>query len=130
MGYTGFDSILESNANTSELTSDTTLADSNSGMTYMVTGQSDIAITLPATAVGYYFKVVNAELEGTGARQLLSIDPNANDCIFGGEMTNVDNKDLVNTSETSHYGDCVELVADGVSGYYITRLVGTWAKET
>lgn len=130
MGYTGFDSVLESNANTSELTSDTTLAANNSGMTYMVTGVSDIAITLPATAVGYYFRIVNAEPEKTGARKLLSINPQAADCIFGGEMTNVDNKDLINTSETSHYGDCVELVADGVSGYYITRLVGTWAKET
>lgn len=130
MGFTKFDSILESNSNTSSITTDTTLTSVMSGMTYMVSGTSDIVITLPATGTGgFHFRIVNAEEETTGARQLLSVSPAAADAIFGCEMTKVDNKDLVNTSETSHYGDMVELAADGASGYFITRLIGTWAKE-
>lgn len=131
MGFTKFDSILESNSNTSSITTDTTLTSVMSGMTYMVAGTSDITITLPATGSGgFHFRIVNAEEETTGTRNKLSVSPQAADAIFGCEMTKVDNKDLINTSSTSHYGDMVELAADGTSGYFITRLIGTWAKES
>jgi hypothetical protein len=131
MGYTQFDSILESNSNTSSITTDTTLTSTGSGMTYMVAGTSDITITLPATGTGgFHFRIVNAEEETTGTRNKLSVSPAVNDAIFGCELAKADNKDLINTSSTSHYGDMVELAADGASGYFITRLIGTWAKES
>lgn len=59
----------------------------------------------------------------------LSISPAAADAIHGNGLTSVDNKDLINTGATDREGDMVELVADGVDGWFIVSVNGTWAKE-
>jgi hypothetical protein len=75
-------------------------------------------ITLPATVVGtvYLIRVAKAGITVT-------ISPNASDKIAGGGFTPVDDKDIVFTNQPA--GSFVELTADGVNGYMVSRLLGT-----
>ncbi len=86
-----------------------------------------VVITLPATAAGLTVIVENA---GADAAVGLSISPNASDKIQGAGLTAADNKDIVNTKATAKKGDRVVLVGDGVDGWFIQQIVGTWARET
>ena len=83
-------------------------------------------ITLPATVVGYNYTIVNDMEDG---ECLVTISPNANDYICGAELTQVDNKDLLNTKATAKKGDFVQLLGDGANGWMIVAIGGTWAKE-
>ncbi len=83
-------------------------------------------ITLPATVVGLSYTFVNAGADGA---VLIKISPNSSDYIAGANLTKVDNKALLNTKTTAKKGDMVTIVGDGVNGWYITELSGTWAKE-
>ncbi|MEX2031634.1 MAG: hypothetical protein WEA81_02090 [Dehalococcoidia bacterium] len=104
-----------------------TVLASESG-TVFVAVAADLVFTLPATAAGlrYTFALGPA---GLSAGAGLSISPAAADAIHGNGLTSVDNKDLINTGATDREGDMVELVADGVDGWFIVSVNGTWAKE-
>jgi hypothetical protein len=52
------------------------------------------------------------------------------DLIRGNGITPADNKDLICTQATSRIGDSCTIVGDGVDGWYITAITGTWARET
>jgi len=89
----------------------------------------DAVFTLPAASaatkgVWYEFEC-GALSTGTG----LSISPAAADHIRGNGLTSVDNKDLINTGATDRLGDSVDLYCDGVDGWVISGIVGTFAKE-
>lgn len=87
----------------------------------------DAVITLPSTAAGLTYTFINGALSsGTG----LSISPAAADNIISTGLTAVDNKDLINSGATDVVGDCVTLVGDGVDGWIVTNMRGTWAKES
>jgi hypothetical protein len=58
-----------------------------------------------------------------------SVSPAAADAIHGGGLTSVDDKDLINTAASDAEGDTVTIIGDGVDGWWITSIVGTWAKE-
>lgn len=92
-------------------------------------GAADLVFTLPATAPGlrYTFVVTAAGLSsGTG----LSISPNASDKIMGNGFTSADDKDAINTGATDREGDLIEVTADAAGlGWYITRVIGTWARQ-
>lgn len=92
-------------------------------------GVADAVFTLPAVAAanqGVTFEFECGEVStGTG----LSISPAAADHIRGNGLTSVDDKDLINTGATDRLGDAVRLYSDGVDGWVITDIVGTWAKE-
>lgn len=83
-------------------------------------------ITLPATVVGYSYTIRNGGADGAVA---VTVSPNANDKIMGNGYTSEDNKDAVNTKTTAKKGDYIKLVGDGVNGWMITEVVGTWAKQ-
>jgi hypothetical protein len=83
------------------------------------------AITLPAVE-GMKFRVVNAGAYGT---VLVTIDPNANDGIKGPDLTNTDNKDLLNTKATAQRGDMVDIEYADATGWCVAKMIGTWAKE-
>lgn len=103
------------------------LAAADSGKTYLVTG-ADQTFTLPATVEGleYTFILAAAGLSaGTG----LSISPNAADAIHGAGLTSVDDKDLILAGGGDAEGDTVTIRADGVDGWYITSVFGTWSKQ-
>ena len=87
-----------------------------------------VVITLPSTAVGLYYTFVNAgATDGTVG---FSISPAAIDLIKGCDLAPTDDEDIINTAATAKHGDRVSLVADGVNGWMITEMSGTWAEET
>jgi hypothetical protein len=93
---------------------------------FLVTSADKIA-TLPATIAGLRvtFTLAAAGLSaGTG----LQIAPNAADKIMGNGLTSADNKALILTGATDREGDSVTLVGDGVDGWYIAAITGTWAR--
>lgn len=83
-------------------------------------------ITLPATVVGLVYEFVNAGADGAVA---ITLSPNASDKIMGPDIAGVDNKDLINTKATARKGDRVKLFGDGVNGWFVMEMVGTWAAE-
>lgn len=92
-------------------------------------GAVDAVFTLPAVAtankgVWYEFEC-GALSSGTG----LSISPAAADHIRGNGLTSVDNKDLINSGASDRLGDMVRIYSDGVDGWVIEAIIGTWAKE-
>lgn len=104
-----------------------TLTAAQSGQKFV--GAVDAVFTLPAAAAGtkgvWYEFETGALSAGTG----LSISPAAADHIRGNGLTSVDNKDLINTGATDRLGDSVRLYCDGVDGWVIESVIGTWAKE-
>ncbi|MEK9644299.1 MAG: hypothetical protein VW547_02015 [Alphaproteobacteria bacterium] len=62
---------------------------------------------------------------GTGA----SLSPDADDKFQGTGLTAADNKDLINTQATEAVGDTAEVVCDNDTGWRVTNLIGTWARE-
>ncbi len=100
-----------------------TLTAADSGrVTYVDTDA--FTLTLPATVVGYTYTIVNAGLDGA---VLVTLSPNVNDKIVGGGLTGSNDGDLTNTKITAKRGDYVTLIADGVNGWFIQALRGTWA---
>lgn len=104
-----------------------TLKINQSGQLFI--GAVDAVFTLPAASastkgmIGRF--MCGADSSGTG----LSISPNASDHIRGNGFTSVDDKDLINSGGSDRVGDYVEIVCDGVDGWVITSIIGTWAKE-
>lgn len=85
-------------------------------------------LTLPATAVGLEFGLVNIGADGTAG---IAVDFNASDKSLGGcgIAAGGDGKKLTNTKATAKRGDFLLLRADGTDGYYIIAYRGTWAIE-
>lgn len=92
-------------------------------------GAVDAVFTLPAAAAatkGVWYEFETGALSaGTG----LSVSPAAADHIRGNGLTAVDDKDLINTGATDRLGDSVRLYCDGVDGWVIEAVIGTWAKQ-
>lgn len=103
---------------------DVTLTAANSGTTYIVDAV-DLTFSLPATVAGLSFTFCVATLSSNTG---LLISPVAADAIHGGGLTSTDNQDLKNTAATDAEGDMVSIVGDGVDGWFITSIQGTWAK--
>lgn len=102
-------------------------------------GTADIVATLPPVSqenkgMIVRFNVLTAGLSsGTG----FSISPDANDGIrgkvtqgTGAALSGVDNKDLINTGSGDISGDGVSLMSDGVDGWQVIGMLGTWASES
>lgn len=79
-------------------------------------------ITLPATVVGTTY-LIRVGAEGV----TVNVSPNASDKIMGNGFTSADNKDLIFTSQPA--GSYVQLIADGVNGYFVQRVSGTATRE-
>lgn len=85
-----------------------------------------VVITLPGTIAGATYEFVNAGADGAVG---FSLSPNAADRIFGAGLTSADDKDLINTKATAKKGDMVRLVGDGLNGWGVQAMTGTWARE-
>lgn len=92
-------------------------------------GLVDAVFTLPAAAAGTEGVWYEFETGALSAGVGLSLSPNAADHIRGNGLTSVDNKDLINTGATDRLGDSVRIYCDGVDGWVIEEIIGTWAKE-
>lgn len=96
-----------------------------------------ITVTLPATAAANTFRIRNGGVPassgigsatGSDFSVLVTVAPNASDKIQGNSITAADNKALLNTKATAHVGDEVQLIGDGIDGYNIAYIKGTWAR--
>lgn len=130
--YTGADGRTQV-----DVTENKTLALSDQGVIQNVITDG-ITVTLPATAAGNAFTVRNGGVpasSGLGAASgsdfscLVTIAPNASDKIQGIQFTAADNKALLNTKATAKVGDEVMLIGDGIDGYNVNRIKGTWARQ-
>lgn len=107
-------------------TSSYTLTAADSGKVFLANGAATVVFTLPPTAVGLEFTVSVGTLPtGVGT----SLSPNASDMITGNGFTPADDKDAINTAASDRLGDMITVVGDGVAGWIITAVNGTWARE-
>lgn len=104
---------------------DYTVLATESGTVFLA-GAVDLKFTLPATQAGLRYTFITHTVSATTG---LQISPAAADAIMGAGLTSVDDKDLINTAATDAEGDSVTLVGDGVDGWWIESINGTWAKE-
>lgn len=117
--------LLSARQQTETVAANKTLDEGDNGVIQMVTVDA-VVITLPATVVGYQYTIVNAAPDGTA---LVSISPAATDKIMGNGFTSADDKDARNTKATAKRGDMMRLVGDGVNGWMVAEVRGTWARE-
>jgi len=110
----------------------TKAASANAGVTetgvcYDCTADN-VIITLPATAVGLEFTIMNTASDGAA---LVEVDFQAADKNLGGLgiAAGGDGKKFSNTKLTAKKGDFITFAADGTDGYYIKAIRGTWAQE-
>lgn len=98
----------------------------DSGAIYVVKA-ANIAGNLPDTQPGlvYTFVVRSLSASGTG----FAVSPKSADKIMGNGFTSADNKDAINSFATDREGDMIQLVGDGVDGWYVVGVIGTWARE-
>ena len=104
-----------------------TLTAAQSGQKFV--GAVDAVFTLPAAAAATKGVWYEFETGAVSAGVGLSISPAAADHIRGNGLTEVDNKDLINSGVSDRKGDSVRLYCDGVDGWVIDAVIGTWAKE-
>ena len=99
-----------------------------SGVCYDCTADNTV-ITLPATAVGLEFTVMNMAADGAAK---VSVDFQAADKSLGGLgiAAGGDGFQIDNTKATAKKGDFITLVADGTDGYRIKAIRGTWAQTS
>lgn len=104
---------------------DLTLDGQDHGKVIFVTADAK-TITLPALAQSIRVRIVNAGAFGT---QSVNISPNSSDGIMGPNLTNTDDKDLINTKATACRGDYADIWPGDLTGWSVAGLRGTWAKE-
>lgn len=111
-----------------ETAANVTLAYRDTPVTVICTA-ADLVITLPKAqheSRGMDVMVQTFSLSvGTGT----SISPDADDKIQGTGITAADDKDLINSGASDAIGDTAQLVCDGVDGWRIVNLIGTWARQ-
>jgi len=101
-----------------------TVTANDAGSTF-VAGAADLVFTLPAPSAGLRYRFICGTLSATTG---LSVSPGAADKIIGNGFTAVDDKDAINTAATDRLGDMLEVESDG-SDWYITGVIGTWARQ-
>lgn len=104
-----------------------TVTKEQSGTTFLCDA-ADLVATLPATEAGLHYRFLLGTA-GLSAGTGLQISPAAADAINGNGLTSVDDKDLILGGAADREGDMVELIADGVDGWFICALSGTWTKQ-
>jgi hypothetical protein len=104
-----------------------TVTAADSRAVILVTGV-DKVMTLPATVAGFEYTFVLAAA-GLSAGTGLAIAPDAADKIMGNGFTSADAKKALLAGATDREGDSITLVGDGVDGWYIVGVTGTWTRE-
>ncbi len=104
-----------------------TLTAADSGKIFLIDGSASVVATLPSTAAGLEYTLIVKQLPGSGAGTAFS--PAAADKIIGNGFTATDDKDAINSAASDALGDWITLVGDGVDGWYISSIKGTWARE-
>jgi len=103
-----------------------TMTATDSGLTTYINTDA-VVITLPATVVGYVYTFVNVGAAGAVG---FNISPAAVDKIIGGGLSGSDDEDIINTKATAKTGDRIKIIGDGVNGWFVQEMYGTWAEAT
>lgn len=109
-----------------KVTASKTLTYSDHGKTFFADSTTSVVLTLPATKAGITFTLVVEQLTAASGH---AFSPAAADFITGNGLTAVDDKDLICSAATDRVGDTVTIVGDGEDGWFISSVIGTWAKE-
>lgn len=108
---------------TADATTSETVTPSDSGRVYVQLDQDEaVTYTLPATQNGLIYTFVCGHAGGE-----INISPNANDKITGKGIAGSDDQDIKNTNASNAVGDSITLVGDGVDGWLVIAIQGTWA---
>jgi hypothetical protein len=102
-----------------------TLTPADNGAVIICDSTTSIVAQLPATRKGLRFTLVVKQLTAASGH---AFSPASVDYIAGNGLTNVDNQDIQCTAASDRVGDMVEIVGDGVDGWFVTSIIGTWAK--
>lgn len=108
------------------VSANTTLNGTHSGKALFVDTDAKI-ITLPAVEGIGGIQIVNIGAFGAVA---VKVTPATGDMIEGPGITGSDNKYIINTKETARRGDYIDIEYGDANGWTITRIKGTWARET
>lgn len=108
-------------------TADFTLTAADNGKTFFFDSTTSITATLPSTTVapGVAFTFIVKKLTTSSGHK---VSPVSADYITGAGLTATDGQSVQCSAATDRVGDVVTVVADGVDGWFITSLIGTWAK--
>lgn len=109
-----------------DVDSNKTLSASDCGIVQNVT--DDATLTLPATTVGEVYTIRNGGSGSNDGSVTVTISPDAADQIIGNDFTAADDTNVLNTNGRA--GDEIVLVGDGVDGWYIQSVSGTWAQAS
>lgn len=124
MRSTSFNSVRQSAAQSSAITTDVTLDALDVGATILV--QADgVTVTLPAVATGLYYTI---EVDGDGYG--VTVEPNDADNIAGFGVTGTNGDLWVCTSSTAQKGDRLKLAYMNADGYVVTEEIGTWTQAS
>jgi len=110
-------------------TASLTLTAADDGATVIADSTTSVVVTLPDVATcgeGVKFTLIVKQLTSSGGH---AFSPAAADYITGNGLTAVVDKDLICGAAGDRVGDAITIVSDGVDGWFITSVVGTWAKE-
>jgi len=103
-----------------------TLTPEDDGATVYFDNATSRIVTLPPTSKNLTFRfIIETVTAGAGHK----IDPNAADKITGNGLALADGVAIECDGATDRAGDILELEGDGVNGWYITNLIGTWSTE-
>jgi hypothetical protein len=106
-----------------------TVLPQDSGKTFIFDSTTSVVATLPAASTatsGMKVRFVVEQLTASGGH---AVSPAAADQIIGNGFTPADNKDAICSAASDRLGDMIELTCDGELGWYITGVIGTWARE-
>ena len=103
-----------------KVTGNKTLDEGDSGVAQDV--RVTATVTLPATVSGTHYLVRVGKVGIT-----VTIAPAAADKIMGNGFTSADNKAMIFTNQPA--GSYVVLAADGVNGWFVSRILGTATRQ-
>jgi len=124
MRRTTFTSVHESGAQSSLITTDTTLDEQDVGAILLI-GADGVTLTLPAVATGLLYQV-ECNNDGYG----IIMEPNNADNIAGFGVTGTDGDLWVLTSATAQKGDKIVLQYQDANGWIVTKTIGTWTQQS
>jgi hypothetical protein len=106
-------------------TASATLALEESGPVSVTSAAGAVVLTLPATVVGLSYTVyVIAD-----SANAVSLSPNASDRIEGMNLNSAhsDDKDFVLAAPKK--GDYIQIIGDGVNGWFVLEGSGVWTRQ-
>lgn len=108
------------------LTASYTATEADNGTIFVADSATSVVVSLPATRAGLTFTLVVGTLTTSGGH---AIDPVAADQVIGNGFTPSDGAAVTCTAASDRLGDAITVVADGVDGWFVTSVTGTWANS-